>query len=320
MSKHTENPFSNDFDLSNKQKHDIEKIVNNLCEAANDIGISRHDAKQEAYAKGLTSSHDVNATMGVTSYNSMKDFKSDTRTFISYCYDRFNICNINQIKPSMCADFLKEAVEREYAKNSCKGFESSLANIAIAIDRFAPMTGHSRSDEWERAIAPCREMINNDAVVKDAETRAYANPMAIIEKLPPDMQIVANMQLNHGLRLADATKLTDIADNALNVHNSKGGQDLLNIRLSDSEIRQIKEVSGGTMEIKIKQYDYVQALKTACAEAGQEYNGTHGLRHNFAQSRMSELVESGMGYRQALSTVSEEMGHHRPSITLTYLR
>ena len=75
MSKHTENPFSNDFDLSNKQKHDIEKVVNNLCEAANDIGISRYDAKQEAYAKGLTSSHDINATMGVTSYNSMKDFK-----------------------------------------------------------------------------------------------------------------------------------------------------------------------------------------------------------------------------------------------------
>lgn len=317
MSKHTENQF--DFDLSNKQNNDIEKAVNNLWDSVNDIGISRHDAKQAAYAKGLTASHEVNATMGVTSYGSMKDFKSDTRTFLSYCYDKYNICNINQIKPSMCAEFLHEAVEREYAKNTCQGFASSLANIATALDRFAPQLGHNRSAEWEQVIAPCREYIKLEAIEKDTETRAYENPRAIIENLPQDMQIICIMQLNHGLRLADATKITDVNENTLTVHNSKGGQDL-QIRLTDNEIKQIKEISNGSMCIKVKQGEYVQALKQACVSAGQEWHGTHGLRHNFAQDRMSELVESGTGYHKALSIVSDEMGHHRPSITLTYLR
>ena len=49
-------------------------------------------------------------------------------------------------------------------------------------------------------------------------------------------------------------------------------------------------------------------------------NGAHGLRHQYAQSRMNELQGTGYEYRQALTVVSEEMGHFRPDITEVYLR
>lgn len=49
-------------------------------------------------------------------------------------------------------------------------------------------------------------------------------------------------------------------------------------------------------------------------------NGAHGLRHSFAQERMGELQRSGLSYRDALETVSQEMGHFRESITEIYLR
>ena len=47
--------------------------------------------------------------------------------------------------------------------------------------------------------------------------------------------------------------------------------------------------------------------------------GAHGLRHSYAQERMSELQKS-MGYEKALEVVSQEMGHFRPEITEVYLR
>lgn len=47
--------------------------------------------------------------------------------------------------------------------------------------------------------------------------------------------------------------------------------------------------------------------------------GAHGMRHTYAQERMSELQKS-MSYEKALEVVSQEMGHFRPSITEVYLR
>lgn len=48
--------------------------------------------------------------------------------------------------------------------------------------------------------------------------------------------------------------------------------------------------------------------------------GLHGLRHSYAQERMSELQLKGHYRETALVIVSQEMGHFRPGITETYLR
>ena len=48
--------------------------------------------------------------------------------------------------------------------------------------------------------------------------------------------------------------------------------------------------------------------------------GAHGLRHSYAQERMRELQAVGLSRETALRTVSQELGHFRPEITLTYLR
>lgn len=48
--------------------------------------------------------------------------------------------------------------------------------------------------------------------------------------------------------------------------------------------------------------------------------GAHGVRHSYAQDRLYELQHAGLSYEQALETISQEMGHFRPEITLTYLR
>ena len=48
--------------------------------------------------------------------------------------------------------------------------------------------------------------------------------------------------------------------------------------------------------------------------------GAHGLRHSYAQERMTELQNTGLTRDAALETVSQEMGHFRPDITECYLR
>lgn len=49
-------------------------------------------------------------------------------------------------------------------------------------------------------------------------------------------------------------------------------------------------------------------------------HGAHGVRHSYAQRRMDELQRQGFLYQDALSIVSQSLGHFRPDITKVYLR
>lgn len=66
---------------------------------------------------------------------------------------------------------------------------------------------------------------------------------------------------------------------------------------------------------------YRTALKKAAQITNQEYQGSHGLRWNFARERFSKIqIIGGLTYDQALQQVSWEMKHERASITEHYLR
>lgn len=63
-----------------------------------------------------------------------------------------------------------------------------------------------------------------------------------------------------------------------------------------------------------------QSFSDASMRAIGSSKGLHGLRHNYAQRRMVQLKSAGVSSGEALSIVSQELGHFRPDITLTYLR
>lgn len=63
-----------------------------------------------------------------------------------------------------------------------------------------------------------------------------------------------------------------------------------------------------------------QSFNAAAVVALGSSTGLHGLRHSYAQRRMAELTGAGVSFTEALLIVSQEMGHFRPEITLTYLR
>lgn len=72
---------------------------------------------------------------------------------------------------------------------------------------------------------------------------------------------------------------------------------------------------------KIDITQYREALKDAALMTQQPYQGTHGLRWNFAQERFYTIQAiGGLTYEQALQQVSWEMKHERASVTEHYLR
>lgn len=66
---------------------------------------------------------------------------------------------------------------------------------------------------------------------------------------------------------------------------------------------------------------YRMVIKKAAQITNQEYQGSHGLRWNFARERFKKIqVIGGLTYDQALQQVSWEMKHERADITEHYLR
>ena len=140
----------------------------------------------------------------------------------------------------------------------------------------------------------------------------------------------AKIQLEGGARLREAGLIdssrlagrdsTNCWIISLNAGDTKGGKERDIIVSKDTYLeieRYVKE--NGVLKIDDPR-SYREAIKEAAQKVGQEYTGSHGLRHNFAQNRMNELQSMGAGYQTACHMVSKEMGHERPSITETYLR
>lgn len=326
MSKHTETPLEIE-EMSNRREN---MLTNQLANAIKNsgivqIGTSRYDAKQDRYndlaaAGQKADSHNVNMAIGITSYASLHKFQTNSGKFGRWCFGDQGLNNLNQIKPAHVSDFLRVLCDCEYAKNTVQSYASTLEKMAVMLDNVCP-TSTPRAETWHAAIAEVRPEIN-DLPAKDTETRAYADPRGMIDALDsPQMQMIASLQLDHGLRISDATKIdtANIDGTTLTIYNSKGGQDL-KVELTPEEVSKINALADQDGLLHIKQDDYSGALRDACELSGQTWTGSHGLRHNYAQERMATLTSQGMDYNTALRTVSEEMGHHRIDITLTYLR
>lgn len=85
-------------------------------------------------------------------------------------------------------------------------------------------------------------------------------------------------------------------------------------QMTDRNVRYIQHYAIGAGK------NWSQSFSRAAKKALGWTEGAHGVRHSYAQERMTELVKSGLLRNDALEIVSQEMGHFRPEITETYLR
>lgn len=132
-------------------------------------------------------------------------------------------------------------------------------------------------------------------------------------------------------RESDDQKFHGLNNNNAYTVTGKGGLSR-EIRLSDNLSRQLEDTRLNEPRdiidrgIHHKQYyniggghNWSSSYSSASNRALGWSKGAHGLRHSFAQERMSEVAKS-YDNETALRTVSQEMGHFRPDITKVYLR
>ena len=270
----------------------IKYQISNIINSHNGIGVSKKEQRANSGLKSLENGHNVSDK--IHSYISIENLRNDLTNLANFSKENFGIKDITQISASNVRAWIES---KQITYNTASNYLSELNKVA---EHF------SFSKEEMKAL---REDLKAKLTNKTPETRAYKQLEKIT--LRENSQVAFELQRDYGLRINAATNINiekQLKDNTL-IYREKGGklsQKELNASLT-SKI--IKNAVNGKYEINKRTYS--REIKKEIEKTGQKFNGSHGIRHAYAQKNIEEKKQS---------EVSHELGHSRTEILKVYLR
>jgi len=267
--------------------------VSKIIKAHNGIGQSKLESRNSSGIVSLESGHKVSDKFH--SYKSLDNARNDLKNLGNYAKDVFGIKDMSQIDRHVIESWIRD---KDITYNTASNYLSEINKV------------HEHLNITREEIKELRAELKQDLRTNEQETRAYKDLDRI--ELPERSQPAFELQRDYGLRLSAATHINiekQLDGNTLR-YQEKGGK-WSEKELSTSLVSKIKENAvNGKYHISINTYR--DHLKKEIEKTGQKYNGTHGIRHSYAQNQL-ELGKSK-------EEVSKAMGHVREEITNTYLR
>ena len=270
----------------------IKYQVSQILQKVNGIGTSKKNSR-ESGVKSLESGHKISDK--VHSFKSMENLKNDLTNLATYAKSEFKISDIKAINIEIVSSWIES---KNIAYSTASNYFSELNKVS---DHF---------NFTKEEIKDLRAELKSDLPKAELETRAYRS-LEKIELKDNKHQAAFELQRDYGLRVNASTHIDlnkQLNGNTL-TYREKGGK-LSRKELSPNLAQKLREnaVEG---KYEINKRTYSRDLQKKIEESGQKYNGTHGIRHSYAQ----KMLETN-----SKAEVSHEMGHSRPEITDTYLR
>lgn len=265
--------------------------VSQILQKVNGIGTSKKESR-ESGVKSLESGHKVSDK--VHSFKSLENLRNDLTNLAAYAKAEFQIKDIREINIDIVSSWINS---KDISYNTASNYMSELNKVS---DHF---------NFTKEEIKELRADLKKDLPKTELETRAYKNLEKI--ELKEKHQVAFELQRDYGLRVNASTHINlekQLHGNTL-TFREKGGK-LSQKELNPTLAQKIRENSvEGKYEINKR--TYARDFQKQIEKSGQRYNGTHGIRHSYAQKMMET---------NSKAEVSQEMGHTRAEITDTYLR
>lgn len=270
----------------------IKYQVSQILQKVNGIGTSKKETREHSGAKSLESGHKVSDK--VHSFKSLENLKNDLTNLATYAKTEFKIQDIKAINIEIVNAWIES---KDISYNTASNYMSELNKVS----------GHFNFTREE--IKELRNSFKQDLQKQDLQTRAYKNLDKI--ELKERYQVAFELQRDYGLRINAATHINlekQLNGNTL-TYREKGGK-LSQKELNPTLAQKIKEnaVDG---KYEVNRRTYARDFQKQIEKSKQKYNGTHGIRHSYAQ----KMLEN-----HSKAEVSKELGHTREEITDTYLR
>lgn len=295
----------------------IKYQVNQIWNQLDRISKSKKDERKKTKNKGANG-HKVSQYVHSLKYK--KDILQIAKELGNFAKDNLNIKDMQQINNDVIHKFIHNKIENGISHDSLKGYITKLEKVHSGLSMM-PKKLESHNNMFDRNIfVELRKDVVKFAIRSEHINRAYINPQVIISRMKGVYNLAAQLQLNYGLRVTEATEILSVQMQGSNkiLINGKGGFKRIikvDVKLYNEIGRYIKE--NGTFAIKYEHY--VKELRSAVKFKGEKYSGTHGLRYSYAQIKFEEYREQ-MPYESALQKVSYDLGHKRAEITKHYLK
>lgn len=268
----------------------------------------------------------------VSSYKTMESYRRVWENFFNYLLEHWKIKDFEKIEAQHIEAYMDYKIEYYPSKQYLEKISAALGKLEVALKNFAKNIRKVEKD-YDFSI---RQVILDQArdlkfVANNYHNRAYDNPKLLIFNLKNSMhQLAAKIQLEGGARIEGVAlikpeQLLGIkTDKVIKTQKGiiftkeKGGKQG-EVLVSVETYTELENYLSLNSKFKINRQDYYNDIKQAALISKEVSEGSHGLRWNFAKSRMFEYGKAGYSYSDSLQGVSNEMKHNRASITEHYL-
>lgn len=268
----------------------------------------------------------------VSSYKTMESYRRVWENFFNYLLEHWKIKDFEKIEAQHIEAYMDYKIEYYPSKQYLEKISAALGKLEVALKNFAKNI-HKVEKDYDFSI---RQAILDQArdlkfVANNYHNRAYNNPELLISNLKNSMhQLAAKIQLEGGARIEGValikpeqllgikTDKVTKTQKGIIFTKEKGGKQG-EVLVSVKTYTELENYISINSKFKINRQDYYNDIKQATFISKEVSEGSHGLRWNFAKSRMFEYGKAGYSYSDSLQGVSNEMKHNRASITEHYL-
>lgn len=290
--------------------------ANEIIKAINGIGQSKRQNKTEAHLRGGLKTSPL-----IHSFRTMNEIKSRAIDIYNYISEtKGGKVDMQSLTDDDIKGYIQSKIDLGLKKRSIDTYISQIEKIRYSLDSMDKKLDNHYNLFSRDTLVECKELAKG-AEKSTHKNRALSKPLEMLENIKnPIARISAELQLRYGLRVNESIRITEnhIKGDMIEVRG-KGGYYI--VKAIDKELMDKIKLAiqeNGKMQISLTHYK--NNLRQACEDSNQRYYGTHALRYNYAQNKYVELIKNGIEPKEAQRLVSEELGHHRPDITLHYLR
>lgn len=295
------------------------------------IGQSRHAAKEAARSAGAVTAADIAQKTGIHSYNTADSYRDTWRAVLEFARGEFRCKDIEHLTAEHVRAYLEAKIEEGIAQATFANYAAACGKLQQALLLYAERHGTGMRYDFKAAISEARREANAE-LERFSGTRAYSSVQLLISAIGDvNLQLAATIQHQGGARLNEvslvkAHQLRAISPDPITgdlkgkfAVQGKGGK-VRYIAVDPDTYHKLERCIQEHGHFAINKDGYRSELKIAASASGQDYNGSHGLRWNYARERYAEAQQHGFTSDQALVITSKSMGHERSDITLHYLR
>jgi integrase len=293
--------------------------ANQLISTIDCRGQSKYEAKQAFYAlPGIKhTTQEFARTHGLYSHANVDKVRGVARACFDFAHSACKRKDITKLTANDIKAWLTAKVEDGIAAKTAADYKSTVGKLGLAITTYL----NDKTDRYSEYQTAADEVFRSAEFLQTKQREAYKNMNNIINNIKDDRyRLAAKIYYATGCRASEGSLIRPKQLNGEQFsYISKGGQSMFKTLPTELTAAIIDYIAkDGVYEID--QDVMRRHLRKAATAAGEKYEGIHGIRYTYAVESYRNHILSGLSHEDVLLAVSHELGHHRPEITLHYLR